>query len=43
VGWCEGNIGSGDMRVAAYSGGVKEPGMCGHSSHENRESLGCVR
>ena len=31
------------LRVAVGPGGVKEPGMCGHSSHENRESLGCVR
>jgi len=31
------------LRVAVGPGGVKEPGMCGHSSCENRESLGCAR
>lgn len=38
--WREGDIGRSDMRVASCSGGVKEPGMCGHSSRENRETSG---
>ena len=42
VGWREGNRGCGDMRVAALSGGVREPGMCGHSSRENRETSGRI-
>jgi hypothetical protein len=40
VGWREGNTGSNVMRVVACSGGVKEPGMCGHSLHGNRETSG---
>ena len=31
------------LRAAVGPGGVRELGMCGHSSHENRESLGCIR
>ena len=38
VGWREGNTGGNVMRVAVCSGGVKEPGMCGHSLHGNRET-----
>lgn len=30
-------------RAASRPGGVLEPGMRGHSPHENREGLGCVR
>ena len=36
--WREGKIGHSDKRVVSCSGGVREPGMCGHSSHENRET-----
>ncbi len=39
VNWREGKIGQRDMRVVSCSGGVREPGMCGHSSGENRETL----
>jgi len=35
-GW-EGNMICSDMRAAEQSGGVLEPGMCGHSLHGNRE------
>ncbi len=38
--WREGNMGRSEMRVALCSGGVREPGMCGHSPHENREPSG---
>ncbi len=34
----EGNTGRNDMRETPCSGGVEEPGMCGHSSHGNRET-----
>jgi len=40
VGWREGNTGSNVMRVAVCSGGVKEPGMYGHSLRGNRETSG---
>ncbi len=40
VGWREGNTGRDDMRDPVCSGGVKEPGMCGHSPRENRETSG---
>jgi hypothetical protein len=40
VGWREGNTGHGAMQVVNRSGGVKEPGMCGHSPHENRDTSG---
>jgi hypothetical protein len=36
--WREGNTGQRDMRALFCTGGVKEPGMCGHSPHENRET-----
>ena len=36
--WREGKTGHRDMRVVSCSGGVREPGMCGHSSRENRET-----
>jgi len=36
--WREGNMRRRDLRVTSCSGGVEEPGMCGHSSHENRET-----
>ena len=38
--WREGNTGHRDMRVVSCSGGVREPGMCGHSPHENRDTSG---
>ena len=38
--WCEGKTGHRDKRVVSCSGGVREPGMCGHSSRENRETSG---
>ena len=38
--WREGNMGRSAKRVASCSGGVEEPGMCGHSAHENRETSG---
>ena len=38
--WREGNTGRSEKRVASCSGGVREPGMCGHSSHGNRETSG---
>ncbi len=38
MGWCEGNTGRDGMRAACCSGGVREPGMCGHSPRENRET-----
>jgi len=38
--WREGNIEHRDKRVVYCSGGVKEPGMCGNSPHENRETSG---
>ena len=38
--WREGNTGRSAKRGASCSGGVEEPGMCGHSSHENRETSG---
>ncbi len=34
----EGKTGHHDKRVVPRSGGVLEPGMCRHSSHENRET-----
>ncbi len=34
----EGNTGRNVMRETPCSGGVEEPGMCGHSSHGNRET-----
>ena len=40
VAWREGETGRCDKRVAPCSGGVREPGMCGHSSHGNRETSG---
>jgi hypothetical protein len=40
VEWREGNTGHRDMRVVCCSGGVREPGMCGHSLHGNRETSG---
>lgn len=36
----EGNIGRGDKRASSCSGGVTEPGMCGHFLHGNREISG---
>ncbi len=36
--WREGKTGHRDMRVVSCSGGVRELGMCGHSSRENRET-----
>ena len=36
----EGNTGHRDKRVVSCSGGVREPGMCGHSPRENRETSG---
>ncbi len=38
--WREGKTGHRDMRVVSCSGGVREPGMCGHSLRENREASG---
>ena len=38
--WREGNMGRSDKRGVSCSGGVEEPGMCGHSLHENRETSG---
>jgi hypothetical protein len=38
--WREGNRGCSAKRVACCSGGVEEPGLCGHSAHENRETSG---
>ncbi len=38
--WREGNTGHRDKRVVSCSGGVREPGMCGHSPHENRDTSG---
>ena len=38
--WREGSMGRSDKRGASCSGGVEEPGMCGHSPHENRETSG---
>jgi hypothetical protein len=38
--WREGNTGHRDMRVVTCSGGVEEPGMCGHSPRENRDTSG---
>ena len=38
--WREGKTGHRDKRVVSCSGGVREPGMCGHSSRENRETSG---
>ncbi len=40
VGWREGKTWHRDMRVVPCSGGVREPGMCGHSPRENRETSG---
>ncbi|MCP4253573.1 MAG: hypothetical protein GY775_09205 [Candidatus Scalindua sp.] len=37
--WHEGKTGQRDMRVVSCSSGVREPGMCGHLSGENRETL----
>jgi hypothetical protein len=34
----EGETESRDKRVAHCSGGAVEPGMCGHSPHENRDT-----
>ena len=40
----EGNISMDDnTRVDAETGGVEEPGMCGHSTHGNRETSGGSR
>ncbi len=36
--WREGKTGHRDKRVVPCSGGVREPGMCGHSSRGNREA-----
>ncbi len=36
--WREGNMGRNVMRDTPCSGGVEEPGMCGHSSHGNRDT-----
>ncbi len=36
--WREGKTGHRDMRVLSCSVGVREPGMCGNSLHENRET-----
>jgi RNA-directed DNA polymerase len=38
--WREGNMRRRGKRVTSRSGGVKEPGMCGHSPHGNRETSG---
>jgi hypothetical protein len=38
--WREGDMGRSDKRGASCSGGVEEPGMCGHSPHGNRETSG---
>ena len=38
--WREGNTGHRDKRVVSCSGGVEEPGMCGHSLHGNRDTSG---
>lgn len=40
LGGREGNTGRRVMRVVSRSGGVREPGMRGRSSHENRETSG---
>ena len=40
VAWREGNMGRSDKRGASCSGGVEEPGMCGHSPRGNRETSG---
>ena len=40
VAWREGNTGHRDKRAESRSGGVEEPGMCGHFPHENRETSG---
>lgn len=40
MGWREGNMGRSEKRGASCSGGVREPSMCGHSPHENRETSG---
>ncbi len=40
MGWSEGNTGCSGKRAAPCFGGVREPGMCGHSPHENRETSG---
>ena len=40
VGWCEGKTGHRDMRGMFCSGGVREPGICGHSPRENRDTSG---
>ncbi len=40
VDWREGKTGHRDMRVVSCSGGVREPGMCGHSLRENRQTSG---
>jgi len=36
----EGNTVCSETRAADCSGGVREPGMCGHSLHENRDTSG---
>jgi hypothetical protein len=36
----EGNTGHDAMRAVPCSGGVREPGMCGRSAHENRDTSG---
>ncbi len=38
--WREGKTGRRDMRVMSCSGGVRELGMCGHSSRGNRDTSG---
>ena len=38
--WREGNTGGNVMRAAFCSGGVREPGMCGHFLRGNRETSG---
>ncbi len=38
MGWREGNTVHDVMRVVDRSGGVKELGMCGHSSSGNRDT-----
>ncbi len=40
VDWREGKPGHRDKRVVPCSGGVREPGMCGHSPRGNRETSG---
>ncbi|MCP5005144.1 MAG: hypothetical protein GY941_14595, partial [Planctomycetes bacterium] len=40
VDWREGKTGHRDMRVVPCSGGVREPGMCGHSTGEKRNTSG---